>query len=479
MKQDHLIVGGYGIFGGRIVELLENEPRLTLMVAGRSPSKAEDYCRSRMARRRELRPAVFDRDGDLATQLAALTPELVVDASGPFQAYGEGRYRLIEACIASRINYLDLADGSEFVAGVAAFDAAARQAGVFVLSGVSSFPVLTAAVVRRLASDMSAGRDDPGRHRAFAVRRRRRKRHPRHRQLCRPAGAAATRRGEATGHPFTEQMRYTIAPGGKVPVKNTLFSLVDVPDLRALAELWPEAKIDLDGRRAGAGDSAPRADRAGLAGALEDRAVAVAVGAADAFVMNRLRWGEHRGGMFVEVEGAGEDGKPLKAILASARRRQRRTADPGHGGRGARAQGRSTDNGRRRAPARRCAISNWKTTKNCSPGGRSMPASATTAGKTGSRSTQTLLGDAWQRLPEPIRAMHSLAEEMTAKGRASVERGTGLLVAYWRRDHRLSQGSADTPVQRAFRGRDGVETWTRTFGTTPLLQPPIRGSRAL
>ena len=35
------------------------------------------------------------------------------------------------------------------------FDAAAKAAGVFVLSGVSSFPVLTAAVVRHLSQDMT------------------------------------------------------------------------------------------------------------------------------------------------------------------------------------------------------------------------------------------------------------------------------------------------------------------------------------
>jgi len=31
-----LIVGGYGVFGGRLVELLEDDARLTLLVAGRS-----------------------------------------------------------------------------------------------------------------------------------------------------------------------------------------------------------------------------------------------------------------------------------------------------------------------------------------------------------------------------------------------------------------------------------------------------------
>ncbi|WP_292656982.1 saccharopine dehydrogenase NADP-binding domain-containing protein, partial [Mesorhizobium sp.] len=150
-----LVVGGYGTFGGRTVELLEGEPRLILFVAGRSLAKADAYCKRRAPTAARLVPALFDGDGDLAAQLAAFEPDIVVDASGPFQAYGEGRYRLIEACIARRVNYLDLADGSDFVAGVSAFDEAARNAGVFVLSGVSSFPVLTAAVVRRLSSDLT------------------------------------------------------------------------------------------------------------------------------------------------------------------------------------------------------------------------------------------------------------------------------------------------------------------------------------
>ena len=33
----------------------------------------------------------------------------------------------------------------------------------------------------------------------------------------------------AVGHPFTDHMRFTIAPPGRLPLRNTLFSLVDVP----------------------------------------------------------------------------------------------------------------------------------------------------------------------------------------------------------------------------------------------------------
>src|SRR5262249_56518320 len=63
-------------------------------------------------------------------------------------------YRLVRAALALGMHYLDLADSADFVAGIAQFDAPARQRGVFVLAGVSSFPALTAAVVRSLSRDM-------------------------------------------------------------------------------------------------------------------------------------------------------------------------------------------------------------------------------------------------------------------------------------------------------------------------------------
>ncbi|MER8623179.1 MULTISPECIES: hypothetical protein [unclassified Mesorhizobium] len=52
-----LVVGGYGIFGGRIVQLLESEPRLILLVAGRSLAKAEALCNARTGAAAQLVPA--------------------------------------------------------------------------------------------------------------------------------------------------------------------------------------------------------------------------------------------------------------------------------------------------------------------------------------------------------------------------------------------------------------------------------------
>jgi hypothetical protein len=316
-----LIVGGYGTFGGRIVELLDREPRLTLIVAGRSLAKAQAHCSGRRNAKARLVPAAFDRTGDLAAQLAAYDPDIVVDASGPFQTYGEARYDLIRACLAHGANYLDLADGSEFVAGVEAFDETARKAGLFVLSGVSSFPVLTAAVVRKLSSDMSRidtihGGIAPSPYAGVGENV--------IRAIAGYAGQrlALRRSGEpATAYPFTEQRRYTIAPPGRLPLKSTLFSLVDVPDLRALAGLWPETRTIW----MGAGPVPEILHRMLIALAWLVRVGLIPSLSPLARLMhaasNRLRWGEHRGGMFVEIAGAAGDGRPARRswhLLAEA-----------------------------------------------------------------------------------------------------------------------------------------------------------------
>ena len=294
-----LVVGGYGTFGGRVVALLEDEPRLTLIVAGRSLHRAEDFVRARR-RRARLQAAEFDRGANVVGQLAALAPAVVVDASGPFQAYG---YGLIEACIAARIHYLDLADGSDFVAGVGVLDAPARAAGVFCLAGASSFPTLNAAVVRRLArglqrvdtiragiAPLPSGGVGENVIRAIASY----------------AGQrVALRRNGATGHAiaFAEQMRFTIAPPGCVPLRERLFSLVDVPDLRVLAELWPE----LESVWIGAGPVPEIWHRALIACAHLVRMrwfrSLSPLAPLMHFVSSKVGWGERRGGMFVIVTG--------------------------------------------------------------------------------------------------------------------------------------------------------------------------------
>ena len=149
-----LIIGGYGSFGGRLAHLLADVESLTLLIAGRSRAKAADFCAEFRGRARVI-PQAFDRNGDVEAQLRENAPHLIVDVSGPFQSYGEDRYSLVKAAIAAGIDYIDFADGSEFVKGIGRFDREAKARGIFVLSGVSTFPVLTAAVVKELAKDMT------------------------------------------------------------------------------------------------------------------------------------------------------------------------------------------------------------------------------------------------------------------------------------------------------------------------------------
>ena len=123
-----LILGGYGVFGGRLAQLLADMPGLELLIAGRSLAKATAFCASYQGLPKTT-PVALNRT-DIHTRLAPLNPDLIVDASGPFQAYGADCYCVVDAAIEHRIPYLDFADSAEFVANIETRDAAAKSAGV-------------------------------------------------------------------------------------------------------------------------------------------------------------------------------------------------------------------------------------------------------------------------------------------------------------------------------------------------------------
>lgn len=141
-----LIVGGYGGFGARLARRLAADG-WAVTVAGRSAQKAQRFAASLPG----ADGIALDRDKPMGLALARQTPLLVVDAAGPFQG---SSYRLVEACIALGIHYLDLADARNFVGGIGAHDAAARAAGVCVIGGASSVPALSGAVLRALCAGM-------------------------------------------------------------------------------------------------------------------------------------------------------------------------------------------------------------------------------------------------------------------------------------------------------------------------------------
>jgi uncharacterized protein DUF4166 len=74
-----------------------------------------------------------------------------------------------------------------------------------------------------------------------------------------------------------------------------------------------------------------------------------------------------------------------------------------------------------------------------------------------------VLGEAWDSLPEPLRAMHDLDGERSADGVAVVERGSGLLARLVAFVIGLPPAGADIPVTVSFRARHGREHWQRNF----------------
>jgi saccharopine dehydrogenase-like NADP-dependent oxidoreductase len=139
MTKRILIIGGYGNFGSYITESLAAEPDLQIIVAGRSEEKCRvfaaqcktDYC-------------VLDIEDNLIAALQKAKPDIVIHTSGPFQGQG---YSVAEACIDYGCHYIDLADGRDFVTGISALDQKAKAKGVSIITGASSVPTMTAAVI--------------------------------------------------------------------------------------------------------------------------------------------------------------------------------------------------------------------------------------------------------------------------------------------------------------------------------------------
>ena len=148
-----VILGGYGAFGAHAAERLAREPAMEIVVAGRSPDKARAQAAKLVAAGApaHIEPAELDAMRTTGEQLRALGADVVINASGPFQAQD---YSLARAAIDAGSHYIDLADARAFVCGIAALDEDARAAGVSVISGASSVPGLSSAVVKYIGDGL-------------------------------------------------------------------------------------------------------------------------------------------------------------------------------------------------------------------------------------------------------------------------------------------------------------------------------------
>lgn len=367
---------------------------------------------------------------------------------------------MIEACIAAKTNYLDFADGADFVFGVARFDAAAKAAGVFVLSGVSSFPVLTAAVLRDIAQHMDIeaveGGIAPSPYAGIGLNVMR--------AVVGYAGEPVKlmRDGKMTqAKGLAESRRFTIAPPGQLPLCNIRFSLVDVPDLQVLPPLHPQMR-DI---WMGAGPVPESLHRALnlLAKARAALPLPALTPLAGVFyrVLNLMKFGEHRGGMYVQARGQkdgravdmtwhllaeGDDGPliPSMAVEALVRRCLRDQA-PAVGARAATDALELADYDPLFAP------------REIYTGFRQTPAQKDPL-------YRAILGTVFDTLPAPIRALHDDDQTRVWSGHAEIRRGSGVFGRLIARFFRFPKAGNRVPVSVTLAPFGDKEVWTRNFG---------------
>ena len=463
-----LILGGYGVFGGRLAELISDIDGLTVLICGRTEDKAKAFCAKRSGQTRFI-PYQLDR-ADIAAALKEQTPDIVIDASGPFQDYGEAPYSVVQACIEAGVNYLDFADASDFVFGISAFDAQAKAAGVTVLSGVSSFPVLTAAVLREMGKTMTVksvtGGIAPSPYAGIGLNVMR--------AVVGYAGGPVTlKRGgkEVTAYGLTESLRYTVATPGHVPLRNIHYSLVEVPDLQVIPRDMPE----IDDIWMGAGPVPEFLHR--ILNGLAKFRTALKLPSFTPFsplfyrILNLMKFGEHRGGMFVQAVGErdgkavtqswhllaeGDDGPYIPSMAVESILRKWLSGErPNTGARPA---------------TRALELDDYYALFE----GRTIYAALREDDEALPLYRQ-ILGGAFENLDAAVRTLHDTHADQSWTGQAQCIGASNPLAAIAGRLIGFPAKAETCPVSVSFARQNGVETWMRDFGGKTFSSVQYKG----
>lgn len=299
-----MVVGGYGNFGSIVCGHLVDMPGVELLLSGRDPHKLQrkvDELNSQST------AVVEGWCGDamglgFSDALRSLNIQLVVHTGGPFQGQS---YAVAENCIAAGVNYCDLADCRTFVNAVGILDDRAKAAGVAILSGCSSVPTLSSAII------------DQQRHRFSRID-----------SIEHGISSSAKMPGLSTiegvlayaGKPIKQLKNGKVheVPGWqdltlrRMPQLGTrLLANVDVPDMDIFAGRYGAHTLSF---KAGAG-----LKLGGIANALLAQAVKIG------WVRDHIRWaarlhrlgtrfecfGDGKSAMYIDVQGVGVEGQPL------------------------------------------------------------------------------------------------------------------------------------------------------------------------
>jgi hypothetical protein len=462
-----LVIGGYGVFGGRLAMRLVANRALDVIVAGRTASKAAAFCVQNGGR-----PAQFDVSAaDLNAKIAALAPRIIIDAAGPYQAYDEAPYRLAKAAIACGAHYLDLSDDAGFTMGISQLDGAARAAGVSAVSGVSSVPALSSAVAAELIDGLSdvhviESRILPG------------NKAPRGRSVIAAILAQAGQpmrmwRGRRwqTVPGWSHRKHAALTIDGTPPIKGRWASFIGAPDL----ELFPEAfKARSVMFRAGLDLKLMHGGLAAFAKLAQWRVMRSLVP-----LTGLLKWaadwlepfGSDRGGMTVQVKGVDHqggavdrtwtliaedgDGPHIPAIPAAIMVRKILAGEVQVGARAALAEF-SLDEAEAELATLKVKMAQ---TRHDAP-----------------LVFQEALGPAFDALPPELRDLHTVLDRRIWTGKARITRGKGLIAGLAALIGGFPAAGENIDVQVVQDADPNGEVWTRFFGKTKFKSHLTRKS---
>lgn len=420
-----------------------------MLVAGRNREAAERLA----AELPQAQALVADRNGDLRPMLTEHRPFLLIDAAGPFQG---SSYRVVEACIACGVHYVDLADARDFVSGIARLDAAARAANVVVVSGGSSMPALSGAVIAALSKDMvevrsvemaisASNRATAGASVAAAILS----------YVGKPLRLwRAGRWREETGWHRLRRERFDVP--GRAPIRR-LVALADVPDHTLVPETVPGRPGTIF--RAGPEFAFQLLTLWLLSWPVRWRWLAS--------LSSFAKWllplqdlsaclGSDRSAMAIEVKGWGEDGARVRrwTLIAEEGDGPEIPTIPAHVLANAIAGGTLATGARHAAGV--VALEDFE------PHFSRLAIAHAVVDRPYVPLYRRLIGPDYDNLPGPVRGMHDVIGDGGAAGRGRVRRGRSLLARLVCVVMRFPpEGEHDLHV--AFEERNGVERWTRDF----------------
>ena len=147
-----LILGAYGNFGRRIALGLARK-NIPLILAGRNKEKLTALSKL-ITQTYSVHASIayVDIHQNLRSFLSEKKPYVVINTCGPFQ---NNDYTAAKTCIDLKINYIDLADGRDYVVGINELDAQAKKNNCTVITGASTVPALSSAVINHFSDHFS------------------------------------------------------------------------------------------------------------------------------------------------------------------------------------------------------------------------------------------------------------------------------------------------------------------------------------